>query len=121
MLQGPAVEAPALRAFRAIAEWAAPDTDASYAADEFVSALDRWEGQENQLAQELAALSTTEELRGAGVASGALNGWVRKYRLGHPAPIGLQSAVEEEGGCGVPYRIATSAQALLDQLTAFTK
>ena len=121
MLQGPAVEAPAFRAFRAIAEWAAPDTDANYAAAEFVSALDRWEGQENQLAQELAALSTTEELRGTGVASGALSGWVRKYRLAHPAPVELQSAAGEEGGRSETYRIATTAQALLDRLTAFTR
>jgi len=121
MLQGPAVEAPAFRAFRAIAEWAAPDTDANYAAAEFVSALDRWEGQENQLAQEIAALSTTEELRGTGVASGALTGWVRKYRLARPAPVELQSAAAEEGGRSETYRIATNAQALLDRLTAFTR
>ena len=121
MLQGPAVEAPAFRAFRALAEWAALDTDANYAADEFVSALDRWEGQEDQLAQEFAALSKDEELRGTDLASGALTGWVRKYRLARPAPVELQSAAGDEGGLSEKYRIATKAQALLDQLTAFTK
>ncbi len=121
MLQGPAVEAPAFRAFRALAEWTAPDTDADYAADEFVSALDRWRGLEEQLASEVAALSTTAELRGAGVASGALTGWIRKYSLTRPAPVDLPAAAEAEGGPGETYRIATKAHALLSELNSFAE
>ena len=118
MLQGQAVEIAAFRAFRAIAEWVSPDVDPSYAMDEFIGALNRWPGQEAELAIELAALSQSGTVNGSGIASGVLGAWIRKYALSTPAPDQLVGAVEAEGGMGIEYRIATNAHKLLGQLRA---
>jgi hypothetical protein len=118
MLQGQAVEIAAFRAFRAIAEWVSPDVDPSYAMDEFIGALNRWPGQEAELAIELAALAESGTVSGSGMASGVLGAWIRKHALSTPAPDQLVSAVEAEGGMGIEYRIATNAHKLLEQLRA---
>jgi hypothetical protein len=118
MLQGQAVEIAAFRAFRAIAEWVSPDVDPSYAMDELIGALNRWPGQEAELAIELAALAESGTVSGSGMASGVLGAWIRKHALSTPAPDQLVGAVEAEGGMGIEYRIATNAHKLLGQLRA---
>jgi hypothetical protein len=118
MLVGAAVEIAAFRAFRAIAEWVSPDADPNYAMDEFIGALNRWPGQEAELAIELAALAESGTVSGSGMASGVLGAWIRKHALSTPAPDQLVSAVEAEGGMGIEYRIATNAHKLLEQLRA---
>lgn len=118
MLQGQAVEIAAFRAFRAIAEWLSPDADPDYAMDEFIGALNRWRGQEAELATEMATLVQTGTVRGSGLASGVLGAWIRKNGLSAPAPEQLIGAVEAEGGMGTEYRIATNAHKLLEQLRA---
>lgn len=118
MLQGQAVEIAAFRAFRAIAEWLSPDVDPDYAMDEFVGALNRWRGQEAELAIEMATLAQREAMRGSGLASGVLGAWIRKNGLSAPAPEELIDAVDAEGGTGTEYRIATKAHKLLVHLRA---
>ncbi len=118
MLQGQAVEIAAFRAFRAIAEWLSTDVDPIYAMDEFIGALNRWRGQEADLAIEMAALAESGMVRGNGLATGVLGAWIRKNGLSDPAPTQLISAAEAEGGVGIEYRIATKAHMLLEQMRA---
>ena len=86
--------------------------------DEFIGALNRWRGQEAELAIEMATLVQTGTVRGSGLASGVLGAWIRKNGLSAPAPEQLIGAVEAEGGMGTEYRIATNAHKLLEQLRA---
>ena len=118
MLQGPAVEIAAFRAFRAIAEWLSTDSDPSYAIDEFVGALNRWPGQEHNLATEIAAIAKSPAGQGSGLASGVLGSWIRKNGLENAAPDDLIDAVVAEGGAGSEYKVATEAHKLLMQLSS---
>ena len=86
--------------------------------DEFIGALNRWRGQEADLAIEMAALAESSTARGYGLATGVLGAWIRKNGLSTPAPAQLINAVEAEGGMGSEYRIATNAHMLLEQLRA---